>query len=86
LVGIAGLGQHCQQLGEALGAVLDPPLGDQVPVLVDQGDVVMQFRPVDSAEHPQPIHLSVDPAVHRGIDPSGTRGALIARLCGLPSD
>jgi hypothetical protein len=76
LVGISGLGQHCQQLGEALGTVVDPPRGDQLPVLIDEGDVVMQFRPVDSADHPQPVHLSVDPAVHGGHRPWWERAAL----------
>jgi hypothetical protein len=40
-----------QQCGEPGRIVVDPTLGHQGAVLVDQRDVVMVLGPVDSAEH-----------------------------------
>lgn len=51
LGGVAGLGQQREQLGEALQGVTDAALGEEFAFGVDQGDVVVSFGPVDSAEH-----------------------------------
>jgi len=45
------LGEQGQQPGQPGGVVADPAAGQQVPVPVDQGDVVVVFGPVDPAVH-----------------------------------
>jgi len=40
--------QQCRQAGRV---VADPPAGQQLPVAIHNGDVVVIFGPVDAAEH-----------------------------------
>ena len=51
LRGVAVLGEQGQQLREPGRVVADPAAGQQLPVPVRQGDVVVVFGPVDPAEH-----------------------------------
>jgi hypothetical protein len=51
--GVAGGLKHRGQFGEPGHRLVDPFLGDQLAGLVDQGDVVVAFGPVDPAEHCQ---------------------------------
>ena len=48
---VAVAGQEVEELGEALGAVVDAELGEEGAGLVQQGDVVVVGGPVDTAEH-----------------------------------
>jgi len=59
--GVAVLGEQGQQLGEPGRVVADPAAGQQLPVPVHQGDVVVIFGPVDPAEyvHPFLLHMSL---------------------------
>ena len=45
------LGEQGQQGGQPGRVVADPAAGQQLPVPVDQGDVVVIFGPVDPAVH-----------------------------------
>jgi hypothetical protein len=45
------LGEQGEQLGKPGPVVADPAAGQQLPVLVHQGDVVVIFGPVDPAVH-----------------------------------
>ena len=47
---VAVLGEQLQQPGQAGRVVADPRPGQQLPVAVHQGDVVVVFGPVDPAE------------------------------------
>jgi hypothetical protein len=48
-----------RQQGPEPGSVIgDTSFGDQLAVVVDQGDVVMAFGPVDSAPNPHPSRPS----------------------------
>ncbi len=55
LRGVAVLGQQGQQRGEPGRVVADAAAGQQPPVLVRPGDVMVIFGPVDSAVH---VHAS----------------------------
>jgi hypothetical protein len=41
------LGQHGVQPGQPLHALWDPPAGQQLPLLVQDGHVVVVFGPID---------------------------------------
>ena len=56
---VAVLGEQAQQRGEPGGVVADAAAGQQLPVPVCQGDVVVVFGPVDPAEHVHDLHLPV---------------------------
>jgi len=48
---VAVLGEQTQQGGEPGRVVADPAAGQQLPVPVGQGDVVVALGPVNPAEH-----------------------------------
>jgi hypothetical protein len=50
-------GQQVQQRGEPGGVVADPAAGQQLPVTIYQGDVVVILSPVDAAEHVHDLSL-----------------------------
>jgi hypothetical protein len=50
-------GEQGQQLGQPRCVVTDPAAGQQLPVPVHQGDVVMIFSPVDAAINIHPFLL-----------------------------
>jgi hypothetical protein len=47
---IAGFGEQFDQLSEPAGVVGDTLLGDQPAAVVDDGDVVMGFGPINASE------------------------------------
>ena len=55
LSAVAVPGEQGQQPGEPGRVVADPAAGQQVPVPVHQGDVVVIFGPVDPAVHVHPF-------------------------------
>jgi hypothetical protein len=77
------LGQASQELVIAGCVVGDTGFGEQSAGFVDEGDVVVTLRPVDTAEHGQAS--LPDPSVYAGHEHSGSRGALIQGLVGPPS-
>jgi len=52
---VTTLGQHRQQLGEPRDVVADPVAGHHPPRIIDDGHIVMGFRPIDSAVQLQPF-------------------------------
>lgn len=46
---VTGLGEYPKQLVETLNALHDARLGQQLTVMIDDGDVVMALRPIDPA-------------------------------------
>lgn len=50
VLGVPVLGEQIQQFPIAGRVTCDAGLGEQLPDLVNQGDVMMFFRPVDPAE------------------------------------
>jgi hypothetical protein len=51
-------GEQFQQLGQPGRVVADPAPGQQLPVAVCQGDVVVIFSPVDPAVNIHPFLLT----------------------------
>jgi hypothetical protein len=47
---ITGSSEHFDELGEPVKVVGDAFLGDELTAVVDDGDVVMGFGPIDAAE------------------------------------
>jgi hypothetical protein len=56
---VAVPGEQFQQGGGPGRVVADAPSGQQLPGGVHQGDVLVVFGPVDSAEHFHKLHLLV---------------------------
>jgi hypothetical protein len=83
---VPDLGQQRNEFGEALDGLDDAPPGEELTFMVEQRDVVMPLGPVDPARD----LIQAVPALQRCCPWSETltrtRGALIARLCGLTSD
>jgi hypothetical protein len=82
---VPGLDQQVQQCGEPGRIVVDPTLGHQGAVLVDQRDVVMVLGPVDPAEH---RHRSSPPVLveddHPGQGPAMAWGSSLLQVTRAP--
>jgi hypothetical protein len=86
LGGIADRSEHLDEFGEPCHRLADSSLRDQATGLVDQGDLVVAFGPVDPAEHLHTVCTSSSRYSVAVRTLARTRGALMTRLCGLPSD
>ena len=59
------LGEQFQQLPKAGSVVIDAPLGDHLPAIVDNGDVVVVFCPIDPTKRFQSSPFLCNP--HRTV-------------------
>jgi hypothetical protein len=81
--GVAVLGEQVQQRREPGRVVADPPSGQQLPVPVRQGDVVMVFGPVDPAVNLHGCSVPLDGfAVRAGLSREGHARSLMEGLEG----
>jgi hypothetical protein len=79
------LGQYLKQQPQTCRIVADAALGNQLPMVIDQADVVVALRPINPAEHRQrSASLLLDQP--RSEPAQGTRAALMEGLDGPTPD